>query len=175
MLPGEKKASIRNTKIVGIMTEKGVHMKDKFTLSEDTGLDERFTSAASRKDHFYRHYSETSAKPEELRDYEQQADELALRPVDYRNIFGYEIDLSMNKKSKGYGRRFAKYNKATELFVVYAGVDLAGEPIVISAYPMSWREYNSKRAINYLGEIPIPEYQRDWDFRYNPRSELVEV
>lgn len=157
------------------MIEKGVNVKDKFTLSGDSKLDERFTSAASRKDHFYRHSSKTSASPAELRAYEQQADELAAAPVDYQTIFGYEIDLSMNKKSKGFGRRFAKYNKATELFVVYAGVNLAGEPIVISAYPMSWREYNSKRAINYLGEIPIPEYQRDWDFRYNQQSEFVEI
>ena len=157
------------------MIKKGVHMKDKFILSEDTALDERFTSASSRKDHFYRHSSKTLATPAELRDYEQQADELAATPVDYQTIFGYEIDLSTNKKSKGFGRRFAKYNKATELFVVYAGVNSAGEPVVISAYPMSWREYNSKRAINYLGEIPIPEYQRDWDFRYNQQSELVEI
>ena len=157
------------------MIEKGLPMKDKFILPEDTELDERFTSAASRKDHFYRHSSKTSATPAELVDYEQQADELASTPVDYQTIFGYEIDLSTNKKSKSYGRRFAKYNKATELFVVYAGVNQAGEPVVISAYPMSWRDYNSKRAINYLGEIPVPEYQRDWDFRHNQKAELVEI
>lgn len=146
-----------------------------FSSSENLELEERFTSALNKKSHFYKHFSKKHITPEEIDEYERQADELASTPVDYQNILGFEVDHSRFPDEADSGRKFVKYNKQTGLFVVYAGINLAGEPIIISAYHMSWREFTGKRAVNYLGEIPVPEYQRDWDFRFNPKDELIEI
>ena len=148
---------------------------EKFILPEDdTVIEERFTSGFSKKDHFYRHGTLKGPSKQAETEYERMADELALMPVDYKTIFGYTVDDSRVERTGAYGPRFVKYNKQTEFYVVYAGINQDGEPIVISAYPLSWRDYQAKQAVNYGGEIPVPEFQKFWDFRYNQKPELPE-
>jgi hypothetical protein len=148
---------------------------EKFILSEEEPqLEERFTSGFSKKDHFYRHGTLKGPSKQAEAAYEKMADELALSPVDYKNIFGYTVAEERVERTGAYGPRFAKYDKQKEFYVVYGGINQDGEPIVISAYPLSWRDYQSKQAVNYGGEIPVPEFQKFWDFRHNQKYELPE-
>ena len=153
-------------------------MEKGFILFKNDGLEERFTSAKSKKQHFYGHTRNVSATQQELDEYEAAADALALKPVDHKIIFGYEVDpdsYALHTPYEMRDRRFCKYNKATEEYVVYGGLNQEGEPIVISFYHISWREFQAKKYTNYLDEIPVPEYQKYWDFRNNPKVELVKI
>lgn len=150
-------------------------MDKNFILFKNDMLEERFTSAASKKRHFYSHTGETSADKQKIEEYEAAADALALKPVDHKNILGYEVDPNSFKQRDMKDRRFCKYNKATGEYVVYGGFTFEGEPIVISFYHISWRDYQTKKYTNYLDEIPVPEYQKAWDFRHNQKAELVEI
>ena len=153
-------------------------MNKNFILFKNDGLanlEERFTSANSKKKHFYDHTGQTSASQADIDAYEAAADALALTPVDHKNILGYEVDPNSFTPRDMRDRRFCKYNKATEEYVVYGGLNQNGEPIVISFYHISWREFQAKYYSNYLDEIPSPEYQKYWDFRHNQRAELVEI
>lgn len=164
-------------KIVGSTIKRKIMEKD-FILFKNEGLEERFTSAKSKKQHFYSHIGKTSANQAEIDAYEAAADALALKPVDHKTIFGYEVDPNSYASHTPHtmrARRFCKYNKATEEYVVYGGFSLEGEPIVISFYHISWREFQAKMYTNYLDEIPVPEFQKYWDFSSNPKAELVKI
>jgi hypothetical protein len=153
-------------------------MEKNFILFKNDGLEERFTSAKSKKQHFYDHTKTKLATQQEIDAYEAAADALALRPVDHKIIFGYEVDpesYASHTPHEMRARRFCKYNKDTEEYVVYGGLSQEGEPIVISFYHISWQEFQAKKYTNYLDEIPVPEYQKYWDFRNNPKAELVEI
>ena len=153
-------------------------MEKNFILFKNDGLEERFTSAKSKKQHFYDHTKTKSATQQEIDAYEAAADALALKPVDHKIIFGYEVDpesYASHTPHEMRARRFCKYNKDTEEYVVYGGLSQEGEPIVISFYHISWREFQAKKYTNYLDEIPVPEYKKYWDFRNNPKAELVEI
>ena len=153
-------------------------MEKNFILFKNDGLKERFTSANSKKQHFYDHTKAKSTTRQAIEAYEAAADALALRPVDHKIIFGYEVDpesYASHTPHEMRARRFCKYNKDTEEYVVYGGLSQDGEPIIISFYYISWREFQAKKYTNYLDEIPVPEYKKNWDFRSNPKAELVEI
>lgn len=119
----------------------------KFKLIET--VDEKFNNEYTKQSHYDKHVAKehqyTKINPDE---YEAIADELALKPVDYKNILGYETT-----GPKGDNRaRYAKYNVATGDFVIYGYK--GSEPIIISLHRKTIREYNIDKAIKYIGEIP---------------------
>lgn len=115
----------------------------------DDSLEERFANKYSKADHHIKHvkknreYTEISAN-----EYERLADKLALTPVDHRTILGYETTAPDGDSRT----RYAKYNKDTEDFVVYGYK--GNEPMIISLYKKTLRQYNTDKAIRYMGEIP---------------------
>ena len=122
----------------------------KFKLLEDD-FEEQFTSPRSREDHYRKRtkkdHQYTELTPEQ---YEALADNLAMTPVNYKNILGYQTTAP-----EGDNRvRYAKYNVDTEDFVIY-GLDSHNKPLIISLYKRSIREYNTDKAIKYLDEIPV--------------------
>ena len=151
-------------------------MIEKPIDQKDLALDERFTSAESKISHFKNHKRDFSQKKHgylNADEYEARADALARSQVDDKTIFGYEIDPNSysNKDKEWSSRRFCKYNKETEEYVVYAGFSiLTDEPIILSFYKMPFREFETKKAINFLDVIPNPEYSYTWDFRYNQQD-----
>ena len=112
-------------------------------------FEEDFTSPANRNAHWDKHIKkgkEYNMTPEE---YEQAAEDLAKTPCDYKKILGY-----MSKNANG--SCYVKYNKETELFTVY--YYKGNEPMTITAFRRSWRDYNSKMYTDekypYVDEIP---------------------
>ena len=120
----------------------------KFKLFND--LDEKFSTEYSKQSHFDQHVTrEKQYKKINANDYENIADKLAVTPVDYKKILGYETTAPKGDSRK----RYAKYNVDTGDFVVY-GLDSKNNPIIISLHKKTLREYNIDRDIKYMGEIP---------------------
>ena len=114
-------------------------------------LDEVFTTEHSKNRHYNQHVTKEEQYPSIISpdEYEAIADDLAKRRVDHKTIFGYQTEAP-----DGDDRiRYAKYNKATEDFVVY-GLDENNEPLIITLHKKTWREYTIDHNIKYLGEIP---------------------
>lgn len=125
-----------------------MHTYMKFKLEPD--LNEKFSTEYSKNSHYNQHVlNQKQYRKIDSDEYERIADELAVTPVDYKTIFGYETTAPDGDTRK----RFAKYNSETGDFVVY-GLDSNGTPVIISLHKKTMREYNIDKAIKYLGEIP---------------------
>lgn len=113
-------------------------------------FEEEFSTEYSKNKHYDRHVVKEkqfdNITPDE---YEAIADDLARRKVDHKVIFGYQTESPKNDNRV----RYAKYNKATEDFVVY-GIGKNNEPVIISLHKKTWREYNIDHNIKYIDEIP---------------------
>lgn len=118
----------------------------KFSTRFDD-FDEEFTSEYNRQAHYQKHKKESPEWTEE--EYEKQAEILAKKPVDNKRIFGY---VSSGKDEK---IAYAKWDKDTELFVVYSYKK--DFPYIITAFKKSKREYESGKwdtVYGYVDEIP---------------------
>ena len=110
-------------------------MKFRFT-------DDDFGSTYSEKS-----YTRSSVKPTieySAEEIEQRATVLSNEKVDHKKIFGYvsKVDDKIV---------YCKYNKDTEEFVTYQKEN--GTISNLSMKTISWREYNSNKYIDYIGEI----------------------
>jgi len=119
----------------------------KFKRIDD--LDEKFSSDLSREEHHKKHVVKERQFPKISPDeYEHIGDTLAKTPVDHKKILGYETTPS----EKDQRTRYAKYNVETGDFVVYGWRN--AEPILITVHRKTLREYNTDKAVKYMGEIP---------------------
>ena len=75
---------------------------------------------------------------------EQRATNLSKEKVDHKKIFGYVAKVDNNIV-------YCKYNKDTEEFVTYQVIN--GTISNMSLKMVSWRDYNSNKYIDYIGEI----------------------
>ena len=110
-------------------------------------FDEEFTSEYNRGAHYQKHKKEYPEWTEE--EYEKYAEELALKPVDNKNIFGY---MSKDKQDR---IAYVKWDKDTELFTVY--VYKGNKPYTVTAFRKSKREYEGGKwdsNYGYVDEIP---------------------
>lgn len=108
---------------------------------------EEFTSEKNRHTHYIKHVlhkKEFGDITEE--EYEYLADELMKKPVNRKNILGYE---SLTREGK---TAYCKYDKDTGIFVVYTYK--GSTPYTITCYTKTWREYNGDKNIEYNDEIP---------------------
>ncbi len=90
------------------------------------------------KKKFIRKYQEEldTQKVEEL------AKKLIQQSVDYKNIFGYELE-------KNNIRCISKWNKQSEVFVCYKKQDNT----IIETRQKTYREFNCDKAVEYIDEI----------------------
>ena len=112
-------------------------------------ISEKFTSEFNKEAHYNKH--KEKFKKISIDEYEHLADELAKKPVDNKRIFGY---LSANTLGRN---AYVKWDKDTELFVVYTWNKNHSEPLIISLYKKTFREYESEKwnkKYAYEGEIP---------------------
>ena len=110
-------------------------------------FDEDFTSEYNRTAHWQKHKKEFPEWTEE--EYEKYAEELALKPVDHKNIFGY-----MSKDEKG-RLAYVKWDKDTELYTVY--VYRKDKPYTVTAFRRSKRDFEGSKwddVSGYVDEIP---------------------
>ena len=110
-------------------------------------FDEEFTSEYNRKAHYQKHKKEYPEWTEE--EYEKYAEELALKPVDNKTIFGY---MSKNKQDR---IAYVKWDKDSELFTAY--IYRGNKPYTITAYRKSKRDYEGGKwddVYGYIDEIP---------------------
>ena len=123
----------------------------KFKFVEDFDLDEKFTSNRNKYSHYNKHVNNLKEYDSELteEEYEKIADDLAMTKLDHKRILGYETE-SPDDDNR---HRYAKYNKDTGDFVVYA-LDSNKNPLIISLHKKTIREYNIDKGIKYVGEIP---------------------
>lgn len=122
----------------------------KFRIEDDWDYTlENFRTEKDKRIHAKKHEDDTLDYYDWTADqYEQEANKLALTPVDYNKIHGYITN------HDGI-RRYCKWNKETELFVVY--VPNGNNPIIISAYHKFYRDYNKHKWRDYEDEIPQGE------------------
>ena len=92
-------------------------------------------------------YTRNSVKPTieySAEEIEQRITALSNKKVDHKKIFGYVAKVDDNIV-------YCKYNKDTEEFVTYQKDN--GIVSNLSMKTISWREYNSNKYIDYIGEI----------------------
>lgn len=107
-------------------------------------VDEKFSSKASLNVHYNKHGSEIDVNLSK-EDYELLAEDLQLKPVDNKTIFGY---IGEHKGREAY----YKYDKSIGILVAYYYDN--NEPLTITCYPQDFRKYQARKAVNYLDEIP---------------------
>ena len=112
---------------------------------------ERFNNVENRRKHYEKHIKNRKEYKMTEEEYEQAAEDLAKTPCDYRNVFGY---ITENES----GRAYIKYDKRTELFTVYYYKGNSDEPLTITAFRRTWRDFNGKmygdEKYPYIDEIP---------------------
>lgn len=117
---------------------------------EDLEMDERYSSEENRHKHYEKHIVRGKEYDVTEEQYEQDAEDLAKTPVDYKNIFGY-----MSKNEDTGKISYCKWNKNTELFTAYFYKD--GEPLTITSFRRDKRGYESEKwsdKFPYVDEIP---------------------
>ena len=110
-------------------------------------FDEEFTSEYNKNAHYQKHQKEYPEWTED--EYEKYAEELAYKPVDNKNIFGYISGDAQGREA------YVKWDKNTELFTVYTY--RGNKPYTITAFRKSKREYEGGKWDNvygYIDEIP---------------------
>lgn len=114
-------------------------------------LVERFVNNYQWDDHFRRHAIEDGYYPNiSKQEYLAIAEKLADSPVDMFRIQGYTIPVDDGRI------KYVKWNRDTEDFVVYGRESLGSEPIIISMYKVSLRQFKGRAySLNKnVGEIP---------------------
>ena len=145
-------------------------------------LQERFISFASRKHHYDKHYKdfkEIGIKFKSQEQYQHSGQRLANKRVDWHSksnpVVGY---ITMATNQFGSKLSFAKYNKDTGQFVVYFRDARTNQPVIISHYTKTPRQYQSQKYLfitnegtqeqtryEYIDELP--EEQRQLSFLNN--------
>ena len=112
---------------------------------------EKFNNVENRRKHYEKHIKNRKEYKMTEEEYEQAAEDLAKTPCDYKNIFGY---ITENDS----GMAYIKYDKRTELFTVYYYKKNSDEPLTITAFRRTWRDFNGKmygdENYPYIDEIP---------------------
>lgn len=120
----------------------------KFKVHDDDWdweLDEKFTSDRNLDKHYEKHIEKEKEYDWTKEEYDKYSEILMKTPVNHRNIDGYVV-------STDEGDRYCKYDKNTELFVMYRYT--GNEPEAITAFKRPWRKYQGIKAAEYMDEIP---------------------
>lgn len=120
----------------------------KFKIVDDwdyNDVNERFTNQANLDKHYNKHIQKEKEYEWTKEEYDKYSEILMNTPVNHKNIDGYVM-------STEEGDRYCKYDKDTELFVVYR---YNGDvPEAITAFKRPWRKYQGHKAAEYIDEIP---------------------
>lgn len=111
-------------------------------------ITEKFTSEMNLDAHYNKHVKQRKEFGDITeKQYEQLAEDLQRAKIDNKTIFGY---MSQTREGK---IAYCKYDKNTGVFVVYTYRN--DEPLTITCYTKTIREFNSDKAIEYFDEIPL--------------------
>lgn len=111
-------------------------------------FDEDLLDKDNQRSHYQKHKKECPEWTEE--ECKKHAEDLTLKPVDNKNIFGY---MSKDKQNE---IAYVKWDKDAELFVVYNYKE--NQPCIITSNRKSKREYEGEKWDNnygYFDEIPV--------------------
>lgn len=114
---------------------------------------ERFTTLASRKQHYQEHkkeFEEIGIKLS-MKEYEALADSIANTPAEDSGIVSY-VGPSHNPLVPE--NVYLKYDKSIGVAVMYAREKKGSESLVISCYPIKQAKFERRMQKSKLGEIP---------------------
>ncbi len=108
-------------------------------------IEEKFTSDNNLDKHYKKHIDKEKEYEWTKEEYDKYCEELMKSPVDYKTIDGYMIDTEK-------GPAYVKYNKETELLVIYTYK--GNEPVTITGFKRPYRKFQGLKYTEYVDEIP---------------------
>lgn len=121
-------------------------MKFKVVDDWEYDVEEKFTNQNNLDKHYRKHIEKEKEYDWTKEEYDKYSEILMKTPVNHRNIDGYVMETEE-------GNRYCKYDKDTELFVIYR-YNGNNEPEAITAFKRPWRKYQGNKLIDYIDEIP---------------------